>query len=41
MEGDIKAMSAIEEHCQKFEQEHAMNFFKVATKIFSFLYSSF
>ena len=26
---------------QNFEQERAMNFFKVATKIFSFLYCSF
>ena len=34
-------MLVMEEHIQSFEQEEAMNFFKVATKIFSFLYCKF
>ena len=43
MEGGIKAtaMLAIGERSQHFVKERAMNFFKIATEISSFLYCSF
>ena len=37
MEGGVKTMLAIKKLGQSFEEERAINFFKVATKIFSFL----